>query len=69
MAHLHKLEKWRNQATLERAIIAPVYGTSLRVSVLLFDYRQRYAKSETLYSVPSDARQALGIAGFKRVTR
>lgn len=69
MAHLHKLELWRNQATRERATIAPVYGTGLSVSVLLFDYRQRYAKSETLYSVPSDARQALGMAGFKRVTR
>ena len=69
MAHLHKLEKWRNQAMRERAIIAPVYGTSLSVSVLIFDYRQRYAKSETLYTVPSDARQALSVAGFKRAMR
>lgn len=69
MAHLHKLEKWRNQATRERAIIAPVFGTSLSVSMLIFDYRQRYAKSETLCTVPSDARQALSVAGFKRVLR
>ena len=69
MANLHKLEKWRKPDTRERATIAPVSGTSLRVSVLLFDYRQRYAKSETLYPVPSDARQALSVAGFKRVTR
>lgn len=69
MAHLHKLELWRNTDTRERATIAPVSGTSFSVSVLLFDYRQRYAKSETLYTVPSDARQALSVAGFKRVSR
>lgn len=69
MAHSHKLELWRNQATRERATIAPVYGTGLSVSVLVFDYRQRYAKSETLHAVPSDARHALSVAGFKRAMR
>lgn len=69
MAHLHKLEKWRKTATDERAIIAPVYGTALSVSVQVFDYRQRYAKSETVHAVPSDARQALGMAGFERAAR
>lgn len=64
MAHLHKLEKWRNPETKARAVIAPIFGTDGSVSVLFFEYRQRYANGEKQFRYLSDAREHLKSNGY-----
>lgn len=64
MAHIHKLETWRDPATKRRAVIAPIHGAAFSVSVLIFEHRKRYACEELDFWNVVPARQYLTDKGY-----
>lgn len=63
--HVHKLPVFRHPGNKSRAVLYPVHGTRAAFGVLVFDYRQRYARTDSVFPCRADAVGYIKKEGFK----